>query len=445
MRVVIPIFSDSNDAVHLAFTKWNNKTVLEATLEALKKESISDLTVSSNNFEIIKASKRLGVDTLHIKDGLNHTETYLIPGTINTLKECKGRSPDKTLVLWYATPWVNSSFMAYVNKIEFQHPQVSIISVRPCREHPCQMYEPLNLIEQMVFVPIDQNSSNENIFVSEEIPFDWKIRNIIDEGDFYEKSIRKNQVFYRGVSKNRLVRPGAFLWRKINDSKARIYFHDRCDEIIYKGGNQLSPAAFHVKENGESEIGMYQDTETYQLYIIIGEMKAFGENCFLKIWEMSEGGQAPLVMNGVALEKDYGHIRYKYGKGIKKLYRIPNPTGKHLFIIWLVNERDQSGAINVQHSWTPELGGWHMDKKKRTMLNKNGNCINGRQDFPPLFEPDRQICLFEAGFIPDEEASIDSGLVGTTKLHNLFPPRVRNPIDLLKVEEYLAAKKTIYS
>ncbi len=418
MRIIVPIFEEWS--YKLAIAEWEGRTILEATLKALKKANALKLIVISCYQEVLEIAKAQGIKSIESKEPLRGQENYLPPGSMNALQYFKSQPPEKTLLLWHPIPWIDKDFLDSIEENIFYPNHKMSVSIQPCREHPCQMYEGFDLHTALVFIPVSKQTRGYG-HISRPFPFDWMSRNVEKGERFFKRIIHGNQIRYSPVSDPRDNCSTCRVWEKIDHMHARIHIPYGSNEKLGKEGERLEIAAVKILQGKEFDIELLRDKCSNELHLSIGEQNL--KNTNFKFWSISPDGLKPMLINGISLEeKD------------PTLIPVPSISMENPVLVWVTQTPQKEGCINAQLFWDSDVGGWHRGKNMQPVRNDNNEQICGRQAFPPVYQPDGQAALFAPGFIPVTEPSLDSNNIGVLKLKNRCPYVIQQSLDIIKTK-----------
>lgn len=429
MRIVLPAFDRPHkDNLKFAYLPWRKTTVLQATLASIKKSFPSKILVASNNQAILADAEHAKVETLEIKRLAQPDETFLPLGTMSTLKKIGPSPKESTLILWPGAPWFDSYCYNFFKEFKFSSQKKMATTVRRSRAHPAQMYEGLNLMGASPFFPLAL-SDDRQFYRTETFPFDWVLRTDIDnDGRFFMRHAEGEKVFYDKISDDPSGWNTDVVLERITSETARFTSPKIENMRAFRSSEDnapLIPFSYAPPWAGESlsQILFLQQPDTNKLYLAVDfNNLPSTKKLSVKIWLKDKNQLHPWLQNGIPLQKNKGvkFLDDRHRKGVEA-FELPDlPFLPTLFLVWLVSYPGSPGGdVSFQLPWLPNDDAWK---------------INGRQDFPPIYEPDGLGTLLAAGFHPTTEPLLQDAAVEHIFCDELLPLPVRDIVEALRAE-----------
>lgn len=442
MRIIIPIYGNHEQQIKLALSRWDDHTLLGATLNLLRSFGMSEIVVTSENDAVLSEADRHHVFTKKILLPPNVTgkETYLPAGTLHSLQCLKEFRQDNTLVLWHSTPWLNKEFLDSFLKLDFGNSVRMYTTLRENRNNPCQFFEGVYLHEAVIFVPASEDTSDGKFLRSQQFPFDWIARHHDRTRTYFERRIENGNLVYHPASATPETWPGEGIWEKLDESHARLIISsDNCYRRCMTNG-QLRTAAIGLGGHGPEGFEILKDAETNEMFLAVPQKEQSAlEKFSVKIWTLQGNSIQPWLINGLSCNsKNCEKILSLTGSIEKKAIALSDIPVNSSLLIWFVQNLNGNSEINTQLTWIPKRGGWYLNSDSQIALCGTDQVICGRQDFPQIFEPDGQATLFAPGFFPAEEPCLGDPLVRGLNTENLFPRPILHPLDVFRVRYFLS-------
>lgn len=412
----MPVFIE--EGMEYWLTAKGQEIIIKSLNTALQVSRAEKVIVFTNHEAVVRLAKSIGVETCltDLCDGDRKSEFFFrgTQSSIDYLEKINGRGFDTLCVLNFRNPFISKGFLDDAIEKFSRSDAPVLLSVKEPTDHPCQLSSFYKILDIGIIYFFDErklirryirNSEDHNYMITRPFFFDWSERGVFQTNHpLYRIRINeqsKIEYIPQKNSKNLGDEMWAPLWIYENHTTARV---------LINMGRGVKDVLHHYLPEGAEAIGAAFNGNGRQVDALVVDDAGKGRTNLL--FHMAHYPRPPHVVKYLCVNNG-GTLSNSAEVSMSRNGIIDIPMSQSLedvsVIIYSILHVAENGSFDIKEFFPALYTLWEVDKITGKRVNtKTGKTINGRQDFPEVFEADGSFVIFDNASISsiDEEVSL---------------------------------------